>query len=857
VPVTRRRITLTLSATAGFLVLVLVAVVIFAAWSIRRPFPDYDGDVELPRLSAEVEVIRDEHGIAHIYADTAEDLFRAQGYVHAQDRFWEMDFRRHVTSGRISELFGEDHIETDAFVRTLGWRQVARQEFPLLEPETRRYLQSYADGVNAWLRENSGAERGFAYTLLALIGGSPTPARWSPIDSLSWLKAMAWDLRTNVEAEVDRAILAGELPVERVEQLYPDYDPEVGPPIVDDEYLPDDVPETIIGHDGEPVPIEETEAALRSAAAALRSGPVMLGTGSGIGSNSWVVDGSLTESGAPLLANDPHLSPGLPSVWYQVGLHCRQIGPECPFEVAGFSFSGVPGVVIGHNQDVAWGFTNLGADVLDLYLEDIQGDEYRVGTDLVPMEKREETIHVAGGDDVTITVRSTRNGPLISDHSEQMRDVGIEAPVDDDVPERGDGFGVALRWTALDPGRAADAIFALNAATDWPSFRAAAELFEVPSQNLVYADVEGNIGYQTPGKIPVRTRGDGRYPVPGWTEEHDWAGYIPFEDLPTMFNPDDGMIVTANQPVTTDTYPFLLTADFDPGQRAGRISRLLAEAVADGPVDSDAMTQIQMDTYSPAADVLVPYLLSLDAPAGYYGDGLRMLQGWDLMQEPESGAAAYFNAVWSRVLALTFHDELPEDQWPAGHGRWIEVMRDLLESPADPFWNDVGTDQVERRDDILDLAVRQARDELTRYQGKDPDRWEWGRAHTLTLTDQTFGASGIGLIENLFNMGPVPVGGGMSAVQATSWNAAEGYEVSWVPSMRMVVDLGDLDASTWVDLTGVSGHPYHRHYGDQNELWRTGGMLPMRWNEDSVRAAGEHVQVLRPSESITGAGRSE
>ncbi|NED94646.1 penicillin acylase family protein [Phytoactinopolyspora alkaliphila] len=857
VPVTRRRITLTLSVTAGILVLVLVAVTIFTAWSIRRPFPAYDGAVEIPRLSADVDIIRDEHGIAHIYADTAEDLFRAQGYVHAQDRFWEMDFRRHVTSGRIAELFGEDHVETDAFVRTMGWRQVARQEFPLLAPETRRYLQSYADGVNAWLRENSGADRGFAYTLLGLIGGDTTPARWSPIDSLSWLKAMAWDLRGNVVDEVDRALLSSALPVERVEQLYPDYDPEVGPPIVDDEYLPDDVPDTIIGRDGEPVPVEETGAALRSAAAALRAAPVMLGSGSGVGSNAWVVDGTLTESGAPLLANDPHLSPTLPSIWYQVGLHCRQVGPECPFDVAGFSFSGLPGVVIGHNQDVAWGFTNLGADVIDLYLEDVEGDTYRVHDELVPMETREETIHVAGGDEVTITVRSTRHGPLISDHSEQMREVGFEAPVAGDAPDRGDGYGVALRWTALDPGLTADAVFALNAASDWSSFRAAAALFEVPSQNLVYADVEGNIGYQAPGKIPVRAGGDGRYPVPGWTDEYDWAGYIPFDDLPSMLNPDDGMIVTANQPVTSDAYPFLLTADFDLGHRAGRIGELLEEAVADGPLDVETMTRIQMDTYSAAAEVLVPHLLKLDAPAGYYGDGLRLLRDWDYLQEPESGAAAYFNTVWSRVLALTFHDELPEDQWPSGGGRWFETMRDLLESPDDPFWDDVATDEVERREDILARAVLEARDEMTRLQGKDPEMWEWGRAHTLSLTDQTFGDSGIGLVESLFNMDPEPVGGGSSTVQANAWNAAEGYEVTWVPSMRMVVDLADLDGSMWVDLTGVSGHPFHRNYGDQNDLWRSGEMLPMRWSEESVRAAGDYHLVLRPSQPISGAGRTE
>ncbi|WP_205856331.1 penicillin acylase family protein [Phytoactinopolyspora endophytica] len=849
---TRRRIALALSVTAGVVVLALVAVTVFTVWSIRRPYPEYDGTVELPRLSGEVEVIRDEHGIPHIYADSSEDLFRAQGYVHAQDRFWEMDVRRHATAGRLSELFGEDQVETDAFVRSMGWREVAKQELPLLEPETRRYLQAYADGVNAWLSERSGGDLAFAYTLLGVTGGETTPYRWSAIDSLAWLKAMAWDLRGNIEDEIDRSLIAAELPLERVEQLYPLYDADVGAPIVDDRYLPSHVPEAIAGHDGEPVPLDEAEAVLRDAADALRAAPSLLGDGDGIGSNSWVVDGSHTESGAPVLANDPHLSPEMPSVWYQVGLHCRDVGPECPFDVTGFSFSGLPGVVIGHNGQIAWGFTNLGADVTDLYLEDVQGDTYRIGDDRVPMQTREETIEVAGGEDVTITVRSTRHGPLISDHDDLMRDVGTRASVEsaEDAPDPGEGYGVALQWTALEPGNTADAIFALNTAQDWESFRSAAALFDVPAQNLVYADVDGNIGYQAPGRIPVRSGGDGRYPVPGWTDEHEWVGYIPFEDLPTVFNPDDGMIVTANQPVTSDAYPFLLSADFDAGHRAGRIGELLGEATAgDGTVDVDSMAEIQMDSHSAAAEVLVPYLLELEAPAGYYGDGLRLLRDWDFAQKPESGAAAYFNAVWRHVLELTFHDELDEDQWPSGGGRWFEVMRGLLESPDDPYWDDVDTDRVETRDDILARAADRARDEMTQVQGKDASTWEWGRSHELTLVEPTFGTSGFGLIEGLFNQGPASVGGGTSTVLATAWVPEDGYEVTWVPSMRMIVDLGDVDASRWVDLTGVSGHPYHEHYGDQTELWQSGGMLPMRSEEEDVRRAGEHRLVFTPRET--------
>ncbi|MGH8775048.1 MAG: penicillin acylase family protein [Jiangellaceae bacterium] len=847
---TRRRLKIGLAVVAGVVVLALVAGTAFVVWSVRRPFPDYGGTAALPGLQGDVEVVRDEHGIPQIYADTAEDLFRAQGYVHAQDRFWEMDFRRHVTAGRLSELFGEDQVDTDTFIRTLGWRRVAEQELPLLRPATRRYLEAYAAGVNAWLDGRSGGELGLAYTLLGLTGGDNSPEPWGPVDSLAWLKAMAWDLRGNMEDEIDRSLLAAELPVERIEQLYPDYPYDQNAPIVDDAYL------SAGGRVGDAaarvaptsLPAEAVQAML-TVSRAVAGVPDLLGDGPGVGSNSWVVDGSMTASGSPLLVNDPHLGPAMPSIWYQVGLHCRTVGAACPFEVAGFSFSGVPGVVIGHNAQVAWSFTNLSPDVSDLYLEQVDGDSYLVGDEMVPMETREETIQVAGEDPVTFTVRSTRHGPVLSDHDDESRDVGRAAPVDDGAPVRGDGYAVALRWTALDPGRTADAIFSLNTAHDWDSFREAASRFEVPAQNLVYADVEGHVGYQAPGKIPIRRSGDGRWPAPGWSDTHEWVGFIPFDALPSVLDPDEGFIVTANQPVTSTAYPFLLTHDYDYGQRAQRIRDLIEQA---GPLDAEAMLDIHMDSHNTNAAALVPFLMDLDDEDGYYGDGLDLLRDWDFSQPPDSAPAAYFNAVWRNLLELTFHDELPEDQWPGGGGRWFEVVRHLLEAPDDPLWDDVTTDDVvEDRDTILRQAIRSGRDEMTRLQGKDADAWEWGRLHALELADPAFGASGIGPIEALVNRGPVEVGGGESIVQATGWTAPDGYETDWVPSMRMVVDLADLDASRWIDLTGVSGHPYHNHYGDQTEMWRTGQTLPMRWDEESIRDEAADTLRLVPAETGT------
>jgi penicillin G amidase len=798
-------------------------------WEIRRAFPTYDGTAPLPGLEAETTVLRDEHGIPHIYATNALDLFRAQGYVHAQDRFWQMDFRRHVTAGRLSELFGETQVQADTFLRTLGWRRIAEQELPLLSPEARRYLEAYAEGVNAYLGSRSPGELGVQYTLLGLQGVDYVPERWTPVDSLSWLKAIAWDLRANIEDEIQRSLLHEVLPRERVEQLFPPYPYDRHRPILEDRYVQGPQLTAAQGTAAARVP-NAAAAALTRVYTAMQQVPDVLGTNGGIGSNSWVVAGSRTTTGMPSLANDPHLEPAQPSVWSQVGLHCRQRNDTCPFEVAGFSLAGLPGVIIGHNDRIGWGFTNLDADVADLFLEQVQGDSYAVPGGTEPLTIRNEKIRVAGGDNVDITIRATRHGPILSDASEQLREIG-------------DGYAVALRWTALDPGRTAEAIFAFNRARGWDDFRAAAALFEVPAQNIVYADVDGHIGYQTPGRVPVRNASDGRWPVEGWTGVGEWTGYVPFEDLPSVRDPAAGFIATANNAVTGPAYPTFLTGDWNSGYRSERIRTLLETA---DKLDAADMVQIQIDTRNGNAATLVPYLLDVKGLRGYYADGQRTLRNWDLMQPPDSAAAAYFNSVWRNVLRLTFWDEVPRDARPDGKDRWFEVMRTLLQRPDDPFWDNIETDRIETRDDMLRAAMREARDDMTRRMSKDPDEWQWGRLHTLELQDPSFGRSGIGPIEALFNRGPYRLGGGTAIVQATSWNAAEGYEVSAVPSMRMVLDFADFDASQWIDLTGVSGHPYHASYGDQTERWAAGEMLPMRFAVSSIEAAAEHSLTLQP-----------
>ena len=403
--------------------------------------------------------------------------------------------------------------------------------------------------------------------------------------------------------------------------------------------------------------------------------------------------------GAPILANDPHLGISQPGIWMQMGLHCREVSADCTLDVAGFSFSGVPGIVIGHNADIAWGFTNLGPDVSDLYLEQTEGDDQWIQDgERLALKVRRETIKVHGGEDVSLRIRESGHGPLISDVSANFATVGANAPTDE-PGERGSGYAVALAWTALEPSPTADAILLLNRAANWDEFREAAASFAVPAQNLVYADREGHIGYQAPGRIPIRNSGhDGSMPVEGWVSANDWTGdYIPFKALPSVLDPAEGFIVTANQAVIDKDYPYHLTDDWDRGYRATRIRDMLQH---EQELSVSEMAEMQLDSTNAMAAALVPYLLDIDdLPSDYYRQAQDLLLDWDFTQPADSAPAAYFNAVWRSLLAKTFHDDLREGSWPDGESRWFQVMQNLIEHPASHWWDDADTSAIETRDD--------------------------------------------------------------------------------------------------------------------------------------------------------------
>jgi penicillin amidase len=896
-----------LVAVAVVVVLNLVAATVVFFWFTRRAHPRMSGEIVVEGIDAPVEVLRDENGVPHIYAETTRDLYFAQGFVHAQDRFWQMEFWRRAGSGRLSELLGAGALSNDTFLRTMGFTEIAEQEYELLSDDVRRALDAYAQGVNAYIEDRSPGELSLEHGLLALQGVDVDIEPWRPVHTLTWLKIMSYDLGQNLQTELDTLRLIRAVGTDLAAEYFPEYRDEM-PRIVSASEMENSVSGSVgagrgsgtkpgiagrAGTAANPAPAGAPASGTRTAetsyrrtlaalAAALHSDDaasmfvggaappsgVALGSGHGLGSNSWVVDGSLTVSGMPILANDPHLGIQMPSIWYEVGLHSE----EENLNVAGYSFAGAPGVIIGHNDHVGWGVTNLAPDVQDVYLERINPadpTEYRVGNEWRDMEIRTEVIEVAGrSTPEVIRVRKTRHGPIITDLSSNSRFRGFGI----DVPRvAADGLTLtelSLRWTALEPNRTMESVHRLNRATNFEEFRDAVSLFDVPSQNFVYADTEGNIGYQAPGLIPVRRNGTGRLPAPGWTDDYEWEGYIPFEELPYALNPEKGYIATANNAVAPEDYPHLIATEFNHGYRARRIVDMIETLAGEG-ISVEDIERMHGDTYNISAEEVLPYLaevdMSGDVPEATLPEEAPevaavtlerakvLLLSWNRRMERKSAGATLYALFFQNLVEAVFLDQVPQDLW-MDSSRFTEgsrvqsVIAGLLERPDSVYWDDLETpDRRETRDDILRRALFEALIDGASLFDAPASEWRWSEIHTAEFRHQTLGESGVGIIEWLFNRGPVGVAGGMEQVLSADWNLSEPYEVSILSSMRQILDFSDLDASRMIHTTGQSGHPFHRHYDDMIEPWADVAYHPHRFSREAVEAGRVHRLTLEPA----------
>jgi penicillin amidase len=788
-------------------VLILAAGLVFYVL-VRRGWPEVDGRLAVRGLQAPVEIVRVEPGVPHIYAKNAHDLFFAQGYVHAQDRLWQMEFNRTVGQGRLASLFGEGAVEIDKVMHVLGLAQAAERDWLVLSPDTRAALAAYADGVNAYL----ATHRGRLPIEFTLLGVEPGP--WKPVDSLTWGKMMALSLSQNHPFEILRSHLIAKLGEPVARRLMAPY-PANGPVIV---------PPGVQGYAHLPALRQE-----RSPLASLAGLSMISGIGQAWGSNGFVVAGSRTASGRPLLENDTHLGLQLPSVWYQVGLHGGG------YDEAGFSFPGMPFVVIGHNRRIAWGITNLCADVQDLYVEKLDDPKnpkrYQYQGEWRDLDLRKEQIAVKGKPAVTVVVPETLHGPIVNDVITELKG---SPPM-------------ALRWPAFGGTRLVDALAALNRAEDWKAFHQALSVWDTPSVNFVFADVDGHIAYQSTGRIPIRAAGhQGLVPVPGWDGRSEWQGFIPYEEMPKSVDPPAGFLVTANNKVVGDDYPYLIAYDMADPYRAQRMTELLAAGRRFTPA---GLRAIQAETAGLPAAALRPYLLAVQPKDERERKALDQIRRWDLRYETGSAGASVYEVWYWLLLDETLGDELGPDvltEYRTVGLSQAPAIVELMKHPDDPLFDNRWTPAVEHRDDVVRRSLTRAVVWLTDRYGDDPAKWTYGRVHSMTFVHAPLGQSGIAPLERLFNSKTVPARGNAFTVDAATPDYTKPFAVVFGTAQRMIVDLSDLEASTWVNSTGQNGQLWNRHREDQIPKWEAVEDYPMHFSEAAVRAHPEDRLTLVP-----------
>ena len=824
-------------------IIIVAGVVIF-----RMPLPDHEVDVSGLPLTDFVEVIRDDRGIPHIYGTNVDDILFAQGYVHAQDRFWQLEFWSHLSTGRLASLIGEPGVGADLLFRTFGFNRVALEEYENLPPEFKQDLINYTNGINAYIESRPQNRLSLEHFFLQFLNADYKVGKYEPHYPLAWAKMMAYDLNGNFQQEIRNSKTFNTLTPDVEELLTPPY-PEEHPYIVEE-----------WEGKGSFASLEKQNNLKQIYQSVfIKYVTKDLQTNQSLGSNSWAISGEHTNSGLPLLANDPHLSVQLPAIWYENGLHCYPKNRDCELDVVGFSFAGSPYIVIGHNSYIAWGFTNMGPDVQDLFIEKINPsnpNQYEVDGEWKDMDRVTEIIEVAGSEPIIIEVRSTHHGPIVSDRSYPINLNPEEDQVsfaDEARIELPDNFSVSLSWPALIPGSTFVGIRDFNYAKNWDEFREASRLFDVPAQNLLYADIDGNIAYQSPGKLPIRAEGQlGDLPIPGWLSENDWLGFVPFEELPYTINPSSGYIITANQSVHPEQpWPNYYAR----GYRAEAIERVINQYISQ-KISVEDMEAMQINNYDYSAAYILPYVFN-----NVYVDSniLTSMKEWAIseskfeMNIDSSGAAAW--AVFYKHLAeQTFEELVVTDKLgneislqPGNSDSTSEIFRTLLKDPNHIMWDDINTSQKENLTDILERTLGLADEDIISLFGtEDYDKWSWGELHTITYPTNLLGEAGIPILTNIVNIGPVEAGGSSLAINSTDWGFGDDFTIGSYPSMRMVVDLSNFDNSLTVLPSGQSGHVMSKYYDDQVDNWISNNMYPLYFSREQVELNQKDYMFLRP-----------
>ncbi len=789
------------------IIVVLLAVGLGVFIYLRSSLPQMDGSIVLAGLNKPVEIIRDSNAVPHIFAETAEDAYFALGFVHAQDRLWQMEFTRRLGAGRLAEVLGEPALKTDRYLRTLGIYRLAKSNYDRLSPKVRDAYDAYAAGVNAWLHGQSGA----LPPEFLLLGIEPEP--WQPADSLVWGRLMALRLGRNWRSEALRAGILGALaekglPSDRLDWLWP------GTP------------------GSNPSTIENVHRAARQSQSLLASIPtdeVFDGA-----SNAWALHGTRTSSGKPLLANDPHLAFGAPVLWYLVRI-------ETPgLSITGVTFPGAPLTVLGHNDQIAWAFTNGYGDNEDLFIETISPgdpDAYLTHDGPRKFTVREEVIKVKNADPVRLRVRETYHGPVISDVSEDAVNMTDEGTV----------TALASPMFRKDDGTV-EALYAINRAKDWTGFLAAAAQFHTPQTNIMFASTNGDIGFIAAGRLPLRISGDGRFPVPGKDGTHDWLGFIPSHALPQALNPPSGHFVNANNRSVPMGYPYLVTKDWPPPHRANRILELLDAMNAPGV---DDMQAVQDDVQSPVAQRWLPLMLRIEPRGESARQAVDMLANWDYFMRRERAEPLIYTA-WLRQFIVALVDDELGPKLVDGYLKLSEYPGlGLVEAALtnDSQWcDDIASTELETCEDILEMALQRALDEIAGQLGSDISKWHWGDLHRATFTHRIL--TNVPIVRWFADLSIESDGGDHTINRGTTPRARPGNSFKHMDGSgyRAVYDLANLDNSTFMIATGQSGNVMSPHYDDLLRRWRDGQYIRITKNHDDVQKSAIGTLLLVPAD---------
>jgi penicillin amidase len=776
-----------LVSVAVALLVVFGAISLTFGLLVLRPLPTLDADERLLGLHERVEVLRDKYGVPHVFATDTHDLFFAQGYVTAQDRLWQMDIYRRAAEGRLAEVLGEPALESDRFMRTLGLGRAAKLDLSAISDEARGFIEAYTEGVNKLIQQH-GESLPVEFTIL---GYRPEP--WTVLDTLAVAKLQLYDAAGNYTQELLRASIAARLGSEVLATLLPDASTNA---IADDARA-----WALISPEMSPGLAGDGPSALAS---------VLGGAGQGLGSNCWALNGSHTATGKPLLAGDPHLPVRNPSIWYEVALDAGDL------HLIGFSIPGVPGVIIGHNDRVAWSFTYAYADTQDLFVErqdpnDLRRYEYEGRMENATLTH--EVITVKGrADPVVIDVTITRHGPILTPVLKEQK------------------AQLALRWSALEGTRTVEAVLGMGRARNFGEFRAAAALFVGATLSACYADVDGHIGYQLVGRLPDRKAGDGRMPVPGWSGDYEWRGLRSADDNPFLLDPPGGLVLNANNRPVDRVTETGWEGEWDPGFRYAYLRAALTDIRG---ADVARFRALQTDVTSLPVQRFRATILSAHAASPLAVEGQSLIRDWDGALGVDSAAAAVYEAWLVHMCERTFRDKLGPTLYEQylTDGRPTFALYDLVGTPSSTWFADLASGDAGDRDAIAAAALEDAMRDLTKRLGPTPASWRWGDLHTVSFEHPLSAAKPLDLI---LTIGPVRRPGDGYSVNNGAYALLKPFALRSHPSERQIVDLADVDASLSIIPTGQSGQPFSPNWGDQTVLWANGEYKAMALSRERI-----------------------